>query len=121
MQTCLVDGSAYTLYLARKPGAEHLVYYPDIQAALKALDSGEVAAIAGIKDVMQVEAALREGSRVVEPHFMEILQAMGMPVGRPKAADYLSAFIADLARSGRVGEILERHGVSATCAVIPAD
>lgn len=115
-----VDGSAYTLNLARKPGAENLVYYPDIVAALAALDSGEVAAIAGIKDVMQAEADLRPGARVLEPAFMEILQAMGMPTGRPDAEAYLSEFVADMARSGRVGDILERHGVSAKCAVIPA-
>lgn len=115
-----VDGSAYSLNLARKPGAENLVYYPDIVAALAALDSGDIAAIAGIKDVMQSEADMRPGSRVVEPAFMEIRQAMGMPLGRPEAAAYLSDFVADLVRSGRVGEILERHGVSAKCAVIPA-
>lgn len=112
-----VEGSAYTLELARKPGAEHLVYYPDIHAALKAMDQGEVAAIAGIKNVMEAEAILREGARVVKPPFMEILQAMGAPAGRPGVAQYLTEFVADMARSGHTGEILERHGISAACAV----
>jgi len=115
-----VEGSAYTLDLARKPGAEHLTLYPDINVALKALDDGEVVAIAGIKNVMEAEASRRPGARVVEPPFMEILQAMGMPVGRPQAAQYLNEFVTDMALSGRTGEILERHGISATCAVVPA-
>jgi len=112
-----VEGSAYTLDLARKPGAENLVYYPDIDSALQALDQGQVAALAGIKNVMQTEASLRQGARVVEPPFMEILQAMGMPAGRVHAFEYLQAFVAQMARSGRTGEILERHGVAAACAV----
>ncbi|MDX1780557.1 MAG: transporter substrate-binding domain-containing protein [Thalassovita sp.] len=114
-----VDGSAYTLNLSRKPGAEHLVHFPSIQAALDALDKGEVAAVAGIKAVMEREGAKRAGSRVVGPPFMQIRQAMGMPTGRPDAARFLDEVVADMARSGRVGDILERHGVSASCAILP--
>ncbi|MET3587931.1 polar amino acid transport system substrate-binding protein [Pseudorhizobium tarimense] len=115
-----VEGSAYTLDLSRKPGSKHLVVFADVHAALEALDKGAVAAIAGIRDVMQLEAEKRPGARVLDPPFMEILQAMGMPVGRPDAAQYLRDFVSDMARSGRVGEILERHGISAACAVVPS-
>mgnify|MGYP001400410055 CR=1 FL=1 len=114
-----VDGSAYTLDLSRKPGAENLVHYPDIPSALKALDEGQVLAMAGIGSVMAKEAALRPGARVVDPPFMTIRQAMGMPAGRPNAAAYLADFVRDMAISGRVAEILERHGVSGDCAVVP--
>ena len=115
-----VEGSAYTLHLSRQPGSDRLVPYPDIFAALAALDSGEVDAIAGIQQAMEGEAGLRPGSRVLQPPFMEIRQAMGLPVGRPEATSHLRAYLADLARSGTVGEILERHGVAASCAIIPA-
>jgi len=115
-----VEGSAYTLDLLRKPGAEHLVLYPDIDAALTALDRGQVAALAGIKDVMQVEAAKRAGARVVEPPFMEIRQAMAVPAGRPQAASLLTDFVAAMTGSGQMGEIFERHGVSSACTVAPA-
>lgn len=114
-----VEGSAYTLHLMRQEGAGNLVSYPDIFAALAAMDAGEVAGIAGVREAMAGEAALRPGSRVLEPPFMEIRQAMGMPTGRPEPAAHLAAFLGDLARSGRVGEILERHGVSAECAIVP--
>lgn len=114
-----VDGSAYTLHLSRQPGAEHLVHFPSLQMALAALDRGEVMALAGIGTVMQIEADKRPGARILTPPFMEIRQAMGIPSGRPDAADYLSAFVREMAVSGEVGKILERHGVSADCAVIP--
>lgn len=115
-----VDGSAYTLNLSRKAGAENLVLYPDISTALAALDQRKVAAIAGIKDVMKTEADQRPGARIAEPPFMVIRQAMGLPTGRPDAANFLTEFVAEHLHSGYIKEILERHGVSADCAVVPS-
>lgn len=114
-----VDGTAYTLTLRRKPGAETLVVHEDIHAALAALDAGEVAAIAGIRQAMEGEAALREGARVVFPPFMEIRQAMAMPMGRPNASAALPDFLAEILRNGTVGDILEAHGVDRHCALVP--
>lgn len=114
-----VEGRAYTLDLSRKPGAVNLVYFSGIHQPLAALDRGEVSAVAGIRDVMAAESASRPGARVLDPPFMEIRQAMGMPVGWPIAAQFLREWVDDLAVSGRSGEILERHGVSADCAVRP--
>jgi polar amino acid transport system substrate-binding protein len=114
-----VQGSAYTLDLARKPGAEHLAILPDIGATMEALDSGRVAAIAGIGAVMEREAQTRPGSRVLSPPFMSIRQAMAMPAGRSDALRFLTGFVARLTRDGTISAILERNGVSADCAVAP--
>ncbi|SIO07565.1 transporter substrate-binding domain-containing protein [Vannielia litorea] len=112
-----VKGSAYTLTLERKPGAEHLKVYEDIHAMLAALDAGEVAAAAGIGSVMEAEGEGRPGSRALSPPFMEIRQAMAIVKGRPLAAAHLKDFVAQLAREGKVGDILERHGVARSCAM----
>jgi len=114
-----VDGSAYTLTLERMLGAENLMIYPNIFAMLAALDAGEVAAVAGIGDVMAAEAETRPGARVLSPPFMEIRQAMAIVKGRGAAAEALRGFIADLALSGETADILERHGVARNCAVVP--
>ncbi|WP_116086879.1 transporter substrate-binding domain-containing protein [Tropicimonas sp. IMCC34011] len=114
-----VKGSAYTLHLKRQQGAENLVEYENLETALAALDEGQVAAIAGIREAMETKSETRPGTRVLQPPFMEIRQAMGLPTGRPDAAAHLDAFIAEMARAGRVGEILERHGVSKDCAIVP--
>lgn len=114
-----VVGSAYSLTLMRQPGAEHVVMFDDIHQMLAALDKGAVSAVAGIGKVMAREAALRPGARVLTPPFMEIRQAMAMPRGRDTASTYLRQFLADLARSGGVGDILERHGVDRDAAIIP--
>ena len=113
-----VQGSAYTLHLSRQAGAANLVVHADIFAALAAMDAGNVAALAGIREAMAGEAALRPGARVLEPPFMNILQAMGLPAGRPAAAEHLAAFLAALAQSGKIGEYLESHGVAADCAIV---
>lgn len=81
---------------------------------------GAADAGAGIGAVMAREAEARPGARVLTPAFMSIRQAMGVPQGRPKAAAALQAFVDEAARSGLVGDILERHGVSRDCAVVPA-
>ncbi|SDI41117.1 transporter substrate-binding domain-containing protein [Salipiger marinus] len=114
-----VEGSAYTLTLARQEGAEHLVLFPTLAESLAALDAGKVAAIAGIGEAMAHEAAKRPGSRVLSPPFMEIRQAMAMPQGRPEAARILKDWLAGAARSGLTGDILERHGVARSCALLP--
>lgn len=116
-QVGTVKGSAYTLTLERKPGAEHLVVYEDIDAMLAALDAGEVMAGAGIGAVMEAESDKRPGARVLSPPFMEIRQAMAIIKGRPLAAAHLKDFISRLAKQGKVGDILERHGVSRDCAM----
>lgn len=114
-----VNGSAYTLTLQRKPGAENLVVHDDILAALDALDRTEVQAIAGIRQAMEGEAVKRQGTRVLMPPFMEIRQAMAMPAGRPDASRALSAFLDDALRRGIVGDILEAHGVDRASALLP--
>lgn len=114
-----VDGSAYTLTLQRKAGAENLVLYPNLAAALVALDTAAIEAVAGIKDAMEHEAAKREGALVLDPPFMEIRQAMAMPQGRSDGAAILKSWLEQAARSGLTADILERHGVARSCAILP--
>jgi polar amino acid transport system substrate-binding protein len=115
----VVRGSAYTLTLQRSQGAEHLVLFETSQDALDALDGGEVPAIAGIRPAMERAAQRRSGCRILTPPFMEIRQAMAMPQGRPKASAVLSGFLGEMLRLGKVGDILELHGVDRSCAILP--
>lgn len=115
-----VIGSAYTLTLERKEGAENLVKFAKFQEMMAALDAGKVAAAAGIGAVMAEEGARRAGTRILSPAFMEIRQAMAIVKGRDAAAAFLRAWVQDAARAGRTGDILEAYGVSRDCAVVPA-
>ncbi|WP_305989629.1 transporter substrate-binding domain-containing protein [Roseibium sp. MMSF_3544] len=112
-----VEGSAYTLTLQRRPGSEHLVIFRNFQSLARALDDGGVAAIAGIDTVMRAEADKRPGTRVLDPPFMEIRQAIGVPQGRPAATAELAAWLSKQLRNGSIAEILEEHGVGRECLV----
>lgn len=116
-----VSGSAYTLTLQRLPGSQHLVVFNSIVDALDALDRGSIAAMAGIRAVMQREADARPGARVLEPPFMQIRQAMAMPIGRPAAHAGLVAFLKNLSMNGDIHAMLERHGVDPSCALAPPE
>ncbi|KEQ08310.1 transporter substrate-binding domain-containing protein [Pseudorhizobium pelagicum] len=112
-----VKGSAYTLHLARAAGAEKLVQFPDFRTAMSEFDRGQIDVIAGVRQAMAAEAALRPGSRLLEPPFMEILQAMGLPAGRDPAIGHLRNFLAEKSRGGIIGDLLARNGVARECAL----
>ena len=113
-----VIGSAYTLTLERLPGASTLVRFAGMRDALAALDARTVAAVAGIGPVLRAEAGKRPGARLLEPPFMEIRQAMAIAKGRPAAAEHLRVFMARMVRSGAIVDILERHGLPRTSAIV---
>ncbi|MDF3606687.1 transporter substrate-binding domain-containing protein [Paracoccus sp. DMF-8] len=114
-----VEGSAYALHLARRPGSEQLVTFGSMQEAVAAFDAGRVDALAGIRKAMEEIAAPRAGARVLQPPFMEILQAMGIPAGRPAAHRHLCAFLDQMVRAGETRWILEKHGVDGGAAILP--
>ncbi len=114
-----VEGSAYALNLARAPGSEGLVPFSSFGAATGAFDGGAIDGLAGIRQAMEAEGAMRPGTRVLEPPFMEIRHAMGVPTGRTVAQDHLARFLRDRALDGTIPAILERNGIERTCAIAP--
>lgn len=108
----VVEGSAYTLHLSRQAGAENLVQYSDIHAALVAFDTGKIDGIAGIERAMLDEAKLRPEAVVLHPPFMQISQAIGIPCDRTDVVGGIASQLRELVRSGEVAEILLKHGVS---------
>jgi polar amino acid transport system substrate-binding protein len=117
LRIAVVEGSAYALFLSRQPGAENLVVLPTLQLALAALDDGRVDGLAGIEQVMAREAERRPGARILQPPFMEIRQAVGLPLGRRDLLPDLQARLSGLRASGTLLEILERHGLPGDCAL----
>ncbi|MFN3661771.1 transporter substrate-binding domain-containing protein [Yoonia sp.] len=116
-----VAGSAYGLALERQLDQANLVIFDDMRDALAALDDGTIAAMSGIRSVMQREANNRPGARVLHPPFMQIKQAMAVPINRPNAHAALVAFLGDLSASGAIAAICERHGMDPGCALPCAD
>lgn len=107
------DGSAYDLFLTRS--LEHA----EIVRADEATDVYEQQGLdvaAGVRQPM-AEYVAATGRRILEPPFMEINQAVGLPRGLdPDAVALVAAQIERLKASGFIRDELARSGVEASVA-----
>jgi polar amino acid transport system substrate-binding protein len=107
------DGSAYDLFLSRTLGQAEVVRGDE---ATDVYESAGLEACAGIRQPM-TEYAERSGRRVLEPPFMQINQAVGLPRAlSPDAVSAVADHIEHLKASGFVEAALVRSGVDATVA-----
>ncbi|VWX62875.1 conserved hypothetical protein [Burkholderiales bacterium 8X] len=106
------QGSAYDLFLTRAIGQASLVRVEGAAGVMKALAAGEADVAAGIRQVLEAEAAQRGGVRLLPGRFMVIQQAMGLPASRGAEAQALLAnFVEARKASGFVAEALARHRI----------
>jgi polar amino acid transport system substrate-binding protein len=104
------EGSAYDLFLTREldratvvRGAEGVQVFTE-----QGLDVG-----AGIRQPVTDFVAKRTGLRVLEPAFMQIRQAVGLPRSRSdESVRFVSEAVQELAADGFVADALERSGQS---------
>jgi polar amino acid transport system substrate-binding protein len=87
---------------------------------MRSLRTGAVEVAAGIRQVLEAEAAQDATLRLLPGRFMVIQQAMGMPAGRgAPAAAALARFVEEMKASGFVAAALTRHGIQGA-SVAPA-
>ncbi|KAA0121027.1 ABC transporter substrate-binding protein [Methylobacterium sp. P1-11] len=101
--------SAYDLFLSRALTRATLVRAPTSAEAVAAFARDGLDVAAGVYQPLAAYAAAHPEVRLLPGHFMEIPQAMGLPVGRPAGAAYLAAFIAQAKQDGLV-----RRGLAAS-------
>ena len=104
-------GSAYDLYLSREIKNATIVHAPTSQAVTDTFIAQSMDVAAGVKQQLQMDAERIPGLRLLPGRFMVINQAMGTPISRAAAGDYLQAFIEEMKASGFVAASLERHGI----------
>lgn len=107
------DGSAYDLFLSRS------LQHAEVVRADEAIDVYEeqrLEVAAGVRQPM-AEYAASSGRRILEPPFMEINQAVGLPRDLdPDAVAAVAAYIEELKASGFIQDELARSGVDASAA-----
>jgi polar amino acid transport system substrate-binding protein len=112
------EGSAYDLYLSRTLAHAQLVRGDDGVAAF--LDQ-HLEAAAGVRQPLEEFVASHPGVRLVEPRFMEILQAVGTSRSRDAATvSFLQTFVEELKASGFVADSLRRSGQEDASVAPPA-
>ena len=104
-------GSAYDLYLSREIKNATIVHAPTSQAVTDTFLAQNMEVAAGVKQQLQMDAARVSGVRLLPGRFMVINHAMGTPISRAAAGEYLKAFIEEMKASGFVAASLARHGI----------
>lgn len=104
--------SGYDLYLSRQLKQAELVRFPTSPAAADAFLGGELDATANVKNILLARSKGRADVRLIEPAFMVIGQAAGVPQGRPNAAAFLRRFVEEQKVNGFVERALKESGVT---------
>jgi polar amino acid transport system substrate-binding protein len=105
-------GSAYDLYLSRTLKSAKLLYARTSPIVVDQFLAQNADVAAGVKQLLQADAARLGGLRLLPGRFMVIEQAMGLPSDRGEAAaEALKAFVEWAKRSGFVAQALARHGI----------
>jgi polar amino acid transport system substrate-binding protein len=103
-------GSAYDLFLSRTLHHATLVRAPTSAEAVTVFARDGLDVAAGIHQPLAAYAAAHPEVRLLPGHFMEIPQAMGLPVGREAGAAYLAGFLAWAKADGLVARSLAASG-----------
>jgi polar amino acid transport system substrate-binding protein len=111
----------YELYLSRNLKHARLVSAPTGEAAFELLRSGQVDALAGLRQALIGLAEKLPGSRMLDGRFMAVQQAIGVPRGRDAGLAYLRGLVEDAKRSGLVARAIERTGARGVSVAPPAE
>ena len=78
------------------------VAFPGVDAATKAMQAGEIDAIALSRESLSGLALKIPGSRILDGGFLNSTTAVAVPKGKPEALAYVGAFIEEAKASGLV-------------------
>jgi polar amino acid transport system substrate-binding protein len=102
--------AAYELFLSRSLTRARLVRAASAEAAADLLASGQVEALAGLRQALAATVKQVPGSRMLDGRFMAVQQAVGVPAGRDAGARYLRAFVEEAKASGLVARAIDKTG-----------
>lgn len=102
--------AAYELFLTRSLTRARLVRAQGADAAVDLLVSGQVEALAGLRQALIAPASKLPGSRILDGQFMAVQQAVGVPKGRDAGATYLRGFVEEAKASGLVAQAIQKTG-----------
>lgn len=105
------DKTAYDMYLRRNLQHATLHRALGLDASYELWQREGLDALAGLRPRLLMDLAKTPGSRVLEGRFTAVQQAIGVPIARGDAAQWLQGFVQQ-AKQGLVAELIARHGVA---------
>lgn len=107
------EGSAYDLFLTREIHRAEMLRVATPANPVEEMVANGYEVAAGVRQMVEADAARIGGLRLLEERFMVIPQAMGVPKSRgPAAAEYLHQFVEEMKATGFIAEAIARHGVT---------
>lgn len=103
--------SAYDLYLTRNLKHAKLERAEGIPASVKLFGDQKLEALAGLQSGLMSEAQKFPGARVLDGQVTAVLQSIGVPKARDRAAAWLREFVEDAKASGLIARLVDKHGV----------
>jgi polar amino acid transport system substrate-binding protein len=110
-------GSAYDLHLSRTYLNAEYVRYPTSAAVFTAFFKDKLDAAAGIRQPVEAFAKNTPHVRLIKEAFMQINQAICIPINQAKALDWLQVQLADLKNAGFIRDALKRAGQDSDLAI----
>jgi len=110
VQVAAPSKANYELFLRRHLKQASLVSPAGGQAAFELLASGQVDALAGLKEALIGLAERLPGSRMLDGRFMAVQQSIGVPKGRAAALAYLRGLVEEAKASGLVARAIDKTG-----------
>jgi polar amino acid transport system substrate-binding protein len=97
--------------LSRELKAATLVF-PSEEEAIAGLQSGNITALAGLRFGLMQIAARAPGTRVLPDNITRAQQAIAVPKANTAALASVTAFIADVKKSGFVAAAIQQTGLA---------
>ena len=105
--------TAYDLWLERNIRHAEIVRANDLAGSFATFVEESLDALAGLRPMLERDAARLPGSRLLDGRFGAVEQAIGTPRHRPPAGiAYLVEFVDDLTARGFVANRIAAHGVT---------
>ena len=120
-QTIVVGkGSAYDFYLSRTLGKATIIHAPTSADVVSVLFDGHYDVAAGVTQQLEIDKRRHTKLQILEPSFMIIRQAMGLPKTRgPEATAFLTSFVEDLKQAGFISDSINRHRIDGATVAPP--
>lgn len=115
------ERAAYDLYLSRTLKHAELHRAKGLPGAFKLFVDEKLDALAGLVPALKDNAAELPGSRVLDGRYTSVRQAIGTRHENKALKAFVEGFIAEAKGSGKVAELLEKHGVKGKLQVATDD
>lgn len=106
------ERAAYDLYLSRTLKHAELHRAKGLPGAVKLFVDEGLDALAGLVPALKANAEEIPGSTLIDGRFTTIRQAIGTRPEHPALHAFVEEYIADAKGSGRVAELIKKHGVT---------